>query len=194
MTETVTTLADKIRALETELEAEVAKGRAGLRYGLERGRVIFDLEVLRRHKEQMTRLRTYLLNARPLVALTAPFIYSLIIPFVVIDVWVMLYQAICFPAYGIEKVRRRDYLVFDRQYLAYLNGLEKFNCAYCSYVGGAIAFVQEVAARTEQYWCPIKHARKVLAAHGHYRDFLEFGDAEAYRAWIAKTAAVLPPK
>jgi hypothetical protein len=194
MTETVTTLVDKIRALEIELEAEMAKGRAGLRYGLERGRVIFEQEVLRRHKEQMTRLRTYLLNARPLVALTAPVIYSLIIPFVVIDVWVMLYQAICFPAYGIEKVRRRDCLVFDRQYLAYLNGLEKFNCAYCSYVAGVIAFVREVAARTEQYWCPIKHARKVLAAHGHYRDFLEFGDAEAYRAWIANSAAVTPPK
>jgi len=193
MTQTVTTLVEKIKALEIELEAEVVKGRAGLRYGLERGRVIFEQEVLRRHKEQMTRLRTYLLKARPLVALTAPVIYSLIIPFVIIDLWVMLYQAICFPAYGIQKVRRRDYLVFDRQYLAYLNGLEKLNCACCSYVGGVIAFVREVAARTEQYWCPIKHARKVLAAHGHYREFLEFGDADAYRAWIEKSAAARPP-
>ena len=189
MADIVTTLIEKIRALETELDAEVAKGRAELDYVLERGKAVFEQEALRRHKEQMTRLRTYILNARPLVVLTAPIIYSLIVPFVLIDVWVMLYQEICYPAYGLKKVRRRDYLVFDRQYLAYLNSLEKLNCAYCSYVGGVIAFVREVAARTEQYWCPIKHARKVLAAHGHYRDFLEFGDSDAYHAWIASCGA-----
>ena len=101
----------------------------------------------------------------------------------------MLYQAICFPAYGIEKVRRREYFVLDRQYLAYLNGQEKLNCAYCAYAGGAIAFVREVAARTEHYCCPIKHARKVVAAHEHYREFLDFGDAQGYRDWIARSAA-----
>ena len=57
----------------------------------------------------------------------------------------MAYQAICFPVYKIPKVRRRDYLVFDRHHLAYLNIIEKINCAYCSYANGAIAFMREVA-------------------------------------------------
>ncbi len=59
----------------------------------------------------------YLFSANPLIVLSASVIYSLIIPFVLIDLWVMAYQAVCFPIYGIPKVRRRDYLVFDRHHL-----------------------------------------------------------------------------
>jgi hypothetical protein len=55
--------------------------------------------------------------------------------------------------------------VFDRYHLAYLNVLEKLNCAYAN---GLIAYVREIAGRTEQYWCPIKHARRVIGAHSHY--------------------------
>jgi hypothetical protein len=35
-----------------------------------------------------------------------------------------------------------------------------------------------VAARTEQYWYPIKHARRIKAANEHYPEFVDFGDAE----------------
>jgi hypothetical protein len=35
--------------------------------------------------------------------------------------------------------------------------------------------------RTEQYWCPIKHARRVIGAHVQYAEFDDYGDAEAYR-------------
>jgi hypothetical protein len=184
MADPIVALMQKIQALELELEAEFAKRRADLRFGFERGRIAFEAEVRRRHKELKTSLGRYILNARPLVALTAPFIYGLIVPLVLLDLSVMLYQAICFRAYGIKRVRRRDYLVFDRHHLAYLNGLEKLNCAYCSYANGAIAFVREVAGCTEQHWCPIKHARRTLGAHAHYRDFLDYGDADAYRTWL----------
>ena len=189
MNEHIRTLTQKIHALELQLEAEVAKRHAELRFGLERGRIKFEEEVRQRHKELKTHLLRYVLNARPLVVLTAPVIYALIIPLVLLDLSVSIYQAVCFRAYGIARVRRRDYLVFDRHYLAYLNLLEKVNCAYCSYANGVIAFVREVAARTEQHWCPIKHARRVLAADAHYREVIEFGDAEAYRAWLARTGA-----
>lgn len=186
MNEHVATLMRAIRALESEIEVEVAKRRAELRFGLERGKIAFDEEVRRRHKELKIALTAYVLNARPLVALTAPLIYGLIVPLVLLDLSVMLYQSVCFRAYGIARARRRDYLVFDRHHLSYLNALEKVNCAYCSYANGAIAFAREVAARTEQHWCPIKHARRVVGAHEQYREFLDFGDAEAYRAWLAK--------
>lgn len=178
-------LMDRIAALELELAAEIAKERAGLRVGLERGRIAFEQEVLRRHRELKTRLSQYIFSAHPLVMLTAPVIYSLIVPLVILDISVSLYQAICFPAYGIEKVRRRDYFAFDRAHLAYLNALEKLNCAYCSYANGLIAYVREIAGRTEQYWCPIKHARRMIATHEHYRQFVDYGDAEAYRKQIA---------
>jgi hypothetical protein len=137
--------------------------------------------VLRMHREMKTRAETYLIDANPLMILTTPVIYSLLIPIALLDVWIMAYQAICFPVYKIPKVRRRDYLVFDRHHLAYLNTIEKINCAYCSYANGAIAFMREVASRTEIYWCPIKHARRVLGPHPHYQGFADFGDAAGFR-------------
>jgi hypothetical protein len=51
------------------------------------------------------------------------------------------------------KVRRSDYIILDRQKLRYLNSIERLNCAYCGYANGAIAYVQEIAGRTEQHWC-----------------------------------------
>lgn len=174
-------LADKIATLEAELEAELAVHRAELRVGLDKGRIIIEKEILRRHAELRTKLSRYILNAHPLIVLTAPVIYSLIFPLMLLDLFVTIYQAICFPVYGIAKVRRGDYLVFDRHHLGYLNALEKLNCAYCSYANGLIAYAREIAGRTEQYWCPIKHARRVIGAHSQYAKFRDYGDATAFR-------------
>ena len=151
---------EKLRSIEAEIEAELTKRREELRFRIENRRIIFEQEVKRLHRALKVRSARYFIDAHPLIVLTAPVIYSLIVPIVLVDLWVMAYQAICFPAYKIPKVRRRDYLVFDRHHLAYLNTIEKINCAYCSYCNGAIAFVREVASRTEIYWCPIKHARR----------------------------------
>lgn len=182
----IAALIDRIQALEGELEAEMAKRRAELRIGLEKGRIAFEEELLRRHRELKTRLSAYILQAPPLVVLTAPVTYAMIVPLVLLDLFVTVYQAVCFPVYKIPKVRRRDYLVFDRHHLAYLNALEKLNCAYCSYANGLIAYVREIAGRTEQYWCPIKHARRVIGAHSHYAQFDDYGDAESYQKRLAE--------
>jgi len=174
-------LMEKLREVQAEIEVEMAKRREELRFRFENSRIVFEENVLRVQRAIKTRASSYFINANPLIVLSAPVIYSLIIPIALADLWVMAYQAICFPLYKIPKVRRRDYLVFDRHHLAYLNIIEKINCAYCSYCNGAIAFVREVAARTEVYWCPIKHARRVLGPHPHYQGFADFGDAEAFR-------------
>ena len=113
--------------------------------------------------------------------LTEPVIYAGWVPFLLMDLFVTLYQHLCFPIYGIPKVKRSEYLVFDREDLPYLNLIEKFNCFYCSYGNGVAAYTREVSARTEQYWCPIKHARRVRAAHDRYPKFFDYGDAEAFR-------------
>jgi len=178
-------LVDQLKALEAEIEAEAAKRHAQLRFGIKRGRVVFEQEVLRRHRELQTSLKTYILNARPLVVLTAPVIYAMIVPLVVLDVTVTIYQAICFPAYGIPRVKRSDYFIFDRGHLAYLNALEKLNCAYCSYANALFAYASEIGGRTERHWCPIKHARRAALTHAHYREFVDYGDGEAYRQRIA---------
>lgn len=174
-------LKQALRALEAEFEGELAGRRAALRYRIERGRVIFDREILERHRALRVGLGEFLAAARPMVILTAPVIYALIVPFALLDFAVTLYQAICFPVYGIAKVRRRDHIAIDRHRLAYLNALQKLNCLYCGYCNGLISYVREIAGRTEQYWCPIKHARRLDGIHPYYPDFTDFGDAEAFR-------------
>ena len=50
-----------------------------------------------------------------------------IIPLVLLDLFAALYQVVCFPVYGIPRVRRAEYMAFDRGQLTYLNALEKIN-------------------------------------------------------------------
>lgn len=180
MTDKVATLIQRIRALEDELEEEFARRRNAVRYQVKQGRIVFEQDVRRRHKLIQQKLSSYLAEARPLVVLTAPIIYSVIIPLVMLDVFLTIYQAICFPIYRLEKVLRADYITFDRKHLSYLNGLEKFNCIYCSYGNGLLAYAREIAARTEKHWCPIKHAKRMAGLHAHYSEFVEYGDAEAF--------------
>jgi hypothetical protein len=123
--------------------------------------------------------------------LTTPVIYSVLPVFLVLDAWITAYQWACFPVYGIARVARGRYFVIDRHKLAYLNGIEKVNCVYCGYANGLIAYVREIAARTEQYWCPIKHARPIPAPHARYRVFLEYGDARAYRQELPNVRRML---
>jgi hypothetical protein len=37
-----------------------------------------------------------------------------------------------------------------------------------------------MAARTEQHWCPIKHARRVGDIHSRYKYFFDYGDGKRY--------------
>jgi hypothetical protein len=191
MSTVIDELTKKIAELQAEVDAEIARRNAALRVGLEQGRIVFEEELLRRHRELKTALSKYLLNANPLAVITAPFIYAVIVPLLLLDLFVSVYQAVCFPAYGISKVKRADYFVFDRGHLAYLNAIEKLNCAYCSYANCLIAYVREIAARTEQYWCPIKHARRVIGSHLRYAMFDDYGDAEGYQKRASELRALL---
>lgn len=155
-------------------------------YELRNGEVWFSKEIKREHRRLKTSLLRYIVHSRILAILTAPFIYSIIIPFVLLDLFVSVYQAVCFPVYGIPKARRRDYIAIDRNKLGYLNAIEGFNCMYCSYGNGVLAYVVEIAGRTEQHWCPIRHSRRVRNAHDRYSHFLPYGDARAYREDIDK--------
>ena len=180
MGQNISALIDRIKVLEEEVETEFGKRREEFHFIIENKRIRFAEEMIAVHQRLKTGLVRYLLDAHPLNILTAPVIYAGFIPFLLLDLFVTLYQAVCFPAYGIPKVRRGDYLVFDREELPYLNVIEKFNCFYCSYANGLASYAREIGARTEQYWCPIKHARRIRDAHGHYRKFFEFGDAESF--------------
>ncbi len=123
----------------------------------------------------------YLWHSRWAVMLTSPLLYACAIPFVLLDAFASLYQAVCFPVYGIPKVLRRDHFAYDRVKLRYLNLLERVNCFFCSYANGVAGYVREIAARTEQHWCPIRHDRQPKVTHSRYGLFLNYGDRSAYR-------------
>jgi hypothetical protein len=176
----------RIQQMELEIEQEMKRKRAELQADFEETRVRFEREVLEQQRRFKTGVIAYLLTANLLSVLTAPVIYALFFPILLLDLSITIYQHICFRAYGIPRVKRSDYFVFDRAHLAYLNLIEKINCAYCSYGNGVMAYGREVVARTEQYWCPIKHARKVMAAHPYYTGFVDFGDAESYKNELEK--------
>ena len=167
----------RIRALQEEVEETYRQAQLEI----EERKARLAGEFLKRQRAYKIGLARFIVRARPLVLLSAPVIYLGWIPFLLMDLFVTVYQAICFPIYGIPKARRADYLVFDRERLPYLNAIERFNCFYCSYGNGVVAYAREVAARTEQYWCPIKHARRLRAAHDYYPKFIDHGDAEGYR-------------
>ena len=173
-------LLEKIRALEGELETQLAAQRRSYGYRLKQGRLFITREAHARQKALKLGLRHYLIDSGVLAILTAPFIYAVAVPVFALDVVASLYQTVCFRVYGVSQVKRRDYVVFDRHRLPYLNLIQKVNCFYCSYANGVIAYVHEIASRTEQYWCPIKHAEGISGSHRRYGEFLEYGDVGEY--------------
>lgn len=186
MNNRIQALRERIEGLEQDLENEVRQKRQEFQADFENRKVRFEREVLAQQARYRMGLVAYMLGAQWRHVLSMPFIYPLIVPLFLLDASVSLYQWICFPLYRIPRVRRRDHFVFDRSHLAYLNPLEKLNCAYCSYGNGLVAYVREVVGRTEQYWCPIKHARRILQAHPYYHGFSHYGDAEHYQADLAR--------
>lgn len=185
MDKNISGLIERLAQIEQELEAalasEVKEKQKDFRYRIDRKKILFEEEMKRVNKEMRQGVVAFLISTPIMSLLVAPVIYSLYIPLGLLDLWISLYQAVCFRAYGIPRVRRSDFIVLDRGGLPYLNFIEQFNCNYCGYANGLVAYAREVASRTEQYFCPIKHARKILGTHDRYRNFFDFGDGKRYQ-------------
>lgn len=178
----IQTIIQEIKRLEKELLLEIQKKQEEFYYTIQGKKILFEEETRKYHKTLAIKIDTYVLTASFLNILTIPIIWLCIVPGVFMDLIVSMYQFTCFRVYDIPKVNRSDYIFLDRESLHYLNCIEKINCLYCGYFNGLIAYVQEIAARTEQYWCPIKHARKLNNIHSRYHKFVEFGDSKEYHA------------
>lgn len=186
MSERVSELVDKIAKLEAQLFEELKEHQKEFKYNLKGKKVEFEQAVLEAHRKIRIAILPWVLSSKARSILSIPFIYGMIIPIVLMDITITLYQHICFRLYDIMRVERGKYIVLDRHQLAYLNGIEKFNCLYCGYGNGVIAYAREVIARTEQYWCPIKHARRVAGTHKRYNNFSNYGDGDNYRTELLK--------
>lgn len=114
--------------------------------------------------------------------IATPFLWAPLPMLIVLDILSELYHRVCFPIYGITKVRRSEYIqIIDRNKLQYLNFFEKIGCMYCGYANGLSAYLKEIAGRTEKYWCDIMHETKPgfkVQAHQIEQKFSPFGDKD----------------
>ena len=128
MSDNIDRLTTQIKLLQGELEAEFAIRRAKLRYTLQGKRAVFEEEILRAHRELRVGLARYVFNANLMTVVTAPVIYAMIVPFVILDITITLYQWICFPVYGLDDfIHGRD-VRQDRRSFFGRNGYRD-NCA-----------------------------------------------------------------
>jgi cell division septum initiation protein DivIVA len=178
--EQIRSLLDQIAELDEQLKKALHEQESSIIFKIHGKKVEFDQNIRQAHRKAKRKITHWLVTDRPQNLVTGPIIYFMIIPIALLDLTVSLYQAICFPIYRIAKVARKDYIVFDRHNLGYLNFYERLHCEYCAYANGLLAYASEIVARTEQYFCPIKHARKVLGTHARYAQFLPFGEADDY--------------
>src|SRR5512137_1191122 len=116
----------RVRELEAELAAEYRKKAENFEFVVHEKRARFAEEVARQERRLKSGLPGYVASAGPLTFLAAPVIYAGFVPFLLLDLFLLAYQAICFPLFGITRVIRGEYLAWDREDLPYLNALERF--------------------------------------------------------------------
>lgn len=113
--------------------------------------------------------------------LSVPFIYMVFVPIVLLDIFTELYHQVAFRLYGMSRVERYKYVKIDRHKLSYLNWFDKINCAYCGYANGLAGYFSEIAARTEQYWCGIKHKKSsAFIEPKHHQEFIDYDDEKIF--------------
>lgn len=115
----------KIDELNESLKKEHL--RVAQKYGflVQKKKVIFLEKIRKQNKRFRMPAWKYVFpkSLRHLVSI--PFIYSMIIPALILDIFITIYQSAAFPLYGIPRVKRSEYFVYDRRFLDYLNVIQK---------------------------------------------------------------------
>lgn len=180
MGSTIREILAKIEALNSDLREEYERLAWKYGFSFQKKKIIFLDEFRKRNKSFRFPVWKYAIPTNLRHFLSIPFIYGMIIPTIILDIFLTIFQWTAFSLYRIPKVKRSDYIVYERRFLDYLNLIQKINCLYCSYVNGVFAYAVEIGARTERYWCPIKAANKPKFSHGWYRDFADYGNPEEW--------------
>jgi len=150
-------------------------------FSFEKWKIRFTDTAKSYQKKYKTPLWKYAIPKKMKHLVSMPFIYAMIIPAIILDIFLLIYQQTALRLYGIPRVRRSEYIVYDRKHLSYLNLIQKINCLYCSYVNWLFSYAVEIAWRTERYWCPIKSAKRKAGWHEWERFFADYGDPEKFK-------------
>lgn len=182
MNQSIKQIIEKINALNKQLLEKYNQLAEKYGFSFFGKKVIFPKEVKQKNKLFKIPAWKYIIPKNFRHVLAMPFIYMMFAPVVIIDFFLTLYHVVAFLLYRIPKVNRKDFIVYDRQFLDYLNWVQKINCLYCTYVNGLFAYAVEIGARTERYWCPIKAAYKLKFHHGWYSEFADYVNPEEWKA------------
>lgn len=172
---------EKIDKLNTALQKEHQRLSEKYGFSFEKRKILFLKKFRERNRAFRIPAWRYAIPKNVRHVLSMPFIYMMIIPLLIMDIFLTIYHHACFSLYRIPKVKRKEHFVYDRQFLDYLNAIEKVHCIYCSYANGLFSYGMEIAARTERYWCPIKAARRKKFHHAWYKDFADYGNPEEWK-------------
>lgn len=186
MNDKIKEIVKEIEAMKLKLAEEIALHEKHIGYEIKNGYITFENEVLAKQKENTKNILAWFRDIPLLHLLSAPIIYGMIIPVMLLDVILFVYHQVIFRIYKFEFIKRSDYIIFDHQYLGYLNPIEKLNCLYCSYFNGLMHYASVIAGRTELFFCPIKHAKKIAYEHKYYNKYLFYGDGENYQKKLKK--------
>jgi len=174
-------LLEEIEIKKQELKQEYLNLMDKYSFTFVKWKIVFTREAREANKKQKISVFESIFSARVREVLSIPFIYSMIVPALFLDLFLFVYQNTAIRLYKIPLVKRSDYISFDRKELDYLNWIQKINCLYCSYVNWLFSYAVEVGGRTEKYWCPIKSAKKMKVSHDWQRYFADYGDPEWFK-------------
>jgi len=189
MNQTIKEILEKMSELNKELGDKYSELSEKYGFSFSGKKIVFLKEFRLRNLHFKMPAWKYAIPQNIRHCLSLPFIYMMIVPALILDAFISLYHAVAFPLYHIPKVKRKDFIVYDRQFLDYLNWIQKAHCIYCTYVNGLFAYSLEIAARTERYWCPIKAAHKPKFHHGWYSEFADYGNPEEWNEKFNKEDA-----
>ncbi len=100
--------------------------------------------------------------------------WFLALPLVLLDLYTMFYHWSYFGYFDFPKVKRADFVRFDRLNLSKLTVFQKINCLYCEYANGVIAYIKTVINCTEIYSCAIKYQYPRPGTEHHTNHFYDF--------------------
>ncbi|EKE27992.1 MAG: hypothetical protein ACD_3C00111G0009 [uncultured bacterium (gcode 4)] len=170
-----------IEKLKNDLKAEYEKLQVKYDFLIKNKKIIFSEEIKSYQKSRLKEnVFSYIFTANIKNLVSVPFIYSIIFPAIFLDLILTIYQFTAFPLYWIPRVSRKEYFVYDRRFLKYLNLLQKINCLYCSYVNWLFLFSVEIWSRTEQYWCPIKHSTGGYVEGRYANHYADYWDPDKF--------------
>jgi hypothetical protein len=167
-----------------ELKVEYSKLMENYKFSFLNWKIIFDKDKKASDKLKKRSFWYSITHTNLREFLSIPFIYAMFLSAILLDISLFIYQQTAMRLYWIPLVKREYYISFDRKELAYLNWVQKFNCLYCSYMNWLFSYAVEIGWRTEKYWCPIKHAKKIKWWHDRERCFADYWDVD----WFKETA------